>query len=309
MKQTGDLRLLRSFVKPSVVLGLILIGVFFSLACTRSDGGEDAEVVSGGAEILADTTFLADIVGNVAGDRLRAASLIPEGVDPHSFEPTPRDAERLAECRALVINVTGLVPSVDDLIAGTGDGERVLIVAAAGLSGLDDDPHCWLDPNLVMTYVQNIADGLAAIDAEGAEAYRANAATYTEELKGLDSWIVSEVDTIPTARRLLVTDHESLSRFAARYGFEVVGAVYPTTTGEVSPSARSLAQLIEAIRGSGAPAVFVEAGGSSDIAEQIAEATGAIVVTDLYTHSLGPEGSTYIDMMRWNVTKIVEALR
>jgi len=209
----------------------------------------------------------------------------------------------------LVINVTGLVPSVDDLIEGTSDGERVVIEAAVGVAGLDDDPHCWLDPNLVMTYVQNIADGLAAIDPAGAETYRANASTYTEKLKGLDSWIVSEVDTIPRAHRLLVTDHESLGRFAARYGFEVVGAVYPTTTGEGSPSARALTQLIEAIRASGAPAVFVETGGSSEVAEQIAEGTGAVVVTGLYTHSLGPEGPTYIDMMRWNVTKIVEALK
>lgn len=309
MKRKGDLRLLRSSVGASVVLGLILTGVLFSSGCTHSDEREDAEVSSVGAEILTDTTFMADIVGNIAGDRFRVASLIPEGVDPHSFEPTPRDVERLAECRALVINVTGLVPTVDDLIAETGEGERVVIVAAAGVAGLDDDPHCWLDPNLVLTYVQNIADGLAAIDTDGAETYRANAATYTQELRGLDSWIVSEVDTIPMARRLLVTDHESLGRFASRYGFEVVGAVYPTTTGEGSPSARALAQLIDAIRGSGAPAVFVETGSSSEIADQIAEATGAAVVTDLYTHSLGPRGPTYIEMMRWNVTKIVEALR
>ncbi len=296
-------------VRVPAGVALLLALLVCLVGCTTGEDAEAGLLSSGCADIVADTSFLADIVGNVAGSRLTVSSLIPQGADPHTFEPTPRDAGCIAECRAMVINVAGLAPAVDDLLEGVRGKERPVIEAAFGLPGLQDDPHCWLDPISVVTYVENIAAGLGALDPAGAETYAENAAVYAETLRGLDSWIRTQVDSIPPGQRLLVTDHESLGRFAERYGFELVGAVFPTTTGEGSPSARRIAELIDAILQSGAPAIFLESGGDSELAEQVGEATGATVVTDLYTHSLGPGASTYIEMMRWNVSKIVEALK
>jgi manganese/iron transport system substrate-binding protein len=277
--------------------------------CTHPDHGKTAEGASGTADVLADTSFLADIVQNVAGTRLTVWSLIPEGADPHSFEPTPMDARRVAECRAMVVNVPGLLPAVDALVAGIGGPDKLVIEAAAGIPGLDKDPHCWLDPMLVVIYAGNIAEGLAKVDPQGAGSYRSNAATYAESLRELDLWIKAQVQSIPKGRRLLVTNHESLGRFAARYGFEVVGSIFPTPTGEGSPSARRLSLLVADIRATGAPAIFVETGSSSGLAEQMGSEAGVKVVTDLYTHSLGKGASSYVEMMRWNVAKIVEALQ
>jgi ABC-type Zn uptake system ZnuABC Zn-binding protein ZnuA len=276
--------------------------------CGGSESGPTGET-AGQLQVLADTSFLADIVQNVAGDRLSVSALVPAGADPHSFEPTPQDAQRVAECEVMVINVAGLLPVVDELIAGAGASDLLVVEAAAGLPGPNKDPHYWLDPLDVITYVENIADGLTTIDPVGAAAYRANAATYAQALRELDAWISAQVETIPAARRLLVTNHESFGPFAARYGFEIVGTVFPTTTGEGSPSARQLTELVESIRGTGAPAIFLETGSNPDLAEQVAAEAGVKVVTDLYTHSLGEGASTYLEMMRWNVTKIVEALR
>jgi ABC-type Zn uptake system ZnuABC Zn-binding protein ZnuA len=261
------------------------------------------------SQILADTSFLADIAQNVAGDRLAASSLVPLGADPHSFEPTPQDAKRIAECRAVIINAKGLLPVVDELISGAGYAGLLVIEAAAGLPGVEEDPHCWLDPLAVITYAQNIADGLTLVDPGGATVYQANAATYAQSLRELDAWITAQVEIVPVERRLLVTNHESFGRFAARYGFDIVGTVFPTTSGEGSPSARQLAGLIASIRATRAPAIFLETGSNADLAEQVAAEAGVKVVTDLYTHSLGEGASTYLEMMRWNVTKIVEALR
>jgi ABC-type Zn uptake system ZnuABC Zn-binding protein ZnuA len=261
------------------------------------------------ALVLTDASFLADIVQNVAGDRLLAASIVPLGADPHSFEPTPQDAQRVSEARAVIINVKGLMPTIDGLLAGAMGQGTLLIEAASGLSGLDDDPHCWLDPLSVVTYAENIAEGLVLVDPGGEATYRANASTYAEALRELDSWIVTQVENIPRERRLLVTNHESLGRFATRYGFEIVGTIFPNSTGEGSPSARQLAELVGSIRATGAPALFLETGSNPDLAEQVAAETGVEVVTDLYTHSLGENAGTYLEMMRWNVTKIVEALR
>ena len=103
----------------------------------------------------------------------------------------------------------------------------------------------------------------------------------------MDSWIKAQVEQIPPERRLLVTNHESLGYFADRYGFEVVGTVFGSAGSQGAPSAQELAGLVETIRATGAPAIFLETGGNRDLVEQVARETGVTLVTDLYLHSVG----------------------
>ena len=118
--------------------------------------------------------------------------------------------------------------------------------------------------------------------------------------------------TVPEANRKLVMDHASHGYFADRYGFTIVGTVIPGVgTGE-TPTAKQLGDLTAAIRASGAKAIFVEAQENPKLAQQIAAETGIVVVDDLLDHSLTkPDGvaPTYIDMMKFDTRRIVEALR
>ena len=265
--------------------------------------------------ILAVESFLADIAQNVAGDRLTVETLIPLGVDPHAYQPTPRDAATVADCSVLILNGAGIEAFLDPLLVNAG-GQRRVITASAGLTPRPDaqgehpqgDPHFWLDPNNVVKYVENIRNGLTQADPEGASVYAANAAAYIEQLKALDLWIAQQAATVQPERRLLVTNHESLGYFADRYGFTVVGAVIPSVSTDASPTAQQMAALIEQIKATGAPAIFLETGANPQLAQQIAAETGVKVVADLYTHSLSaPDGPapTYIDMMKYNVSRIV----
>ena len=288
------------FALMLVVVGLAMLG------CGKTGDGVGGD---GAPVVVADTTFMADIVQNVAGESFRVVPLVPSGADPHSFEPTPQDAKSVAECEAVVINVTGLVPQLDDLISAVGDSGVTVIEAAAGLSGAPDDPHLWLDPIMVISYVATIAQGLAELDPAGADSYRSRAETYKTQLRELDSWIADEVSVLPSEQRLLVTNHKSLSYFAGRYGFRVVGALFPTVSGQGTPSAQEVVALVNDIKSSGAPAIFLETGSNTDLARQVARETGVAVVDDLYIASLGDEASTYIEMMRRNVTLIVDALK
>jgi ABC-type Zn uptake system ZnuABC Zn-binding protein ZnuA len=298
-------------------------------ACGEGEG--DAAT----ADVLVTTTYLEDIVGRVAGDRLTVLPLFPRGADPHSFQPTPGTARLIADSRIVVLDVFGLEPAVDELIESSRGEENATIEAAAGLpvrvaaegpgpgsegdSGSEEsdahsdegeiDPHFWLDPVNVVGYVENIKAGLSAVDPEEEATYEANAEAYIAELEALDEWIRGQVEALPPGKRLLVTNHESLGYFADRYGFQIVGSVFGAGGPEGAPSAQQLATLVEAISETGAPAIFVETGSSPELAEQVANETGVAVISDLHTHSVSDEAPTYIDMMRWNVTRIVEALR
>jgi len=167
----------------------------------------------------------------------------------------------------------------------------------------------WLDPTLVMSYVENVARRLAEIDPAGAPTYQATAEPYRGELQELDTWITEQGAATPAERRLLVTNHDSLDYFAARYGFTIVGSVFPTVSGQGAPSAQQVAALVKEIEATKAPAIFLETGGNVDLAAQIAREAGVEVVTDLYIASVGEDAPTYVEMMRRNVGIIVEALR
>ena len=169
----------------------------------------------------------------------------------------------------------------------------------------------WLDPNNIIIYVENIRDALTHFDPEGEADYKSNADAYIMELRNLDTWIIEQVAQIPADKRLLVTDHQAFGYFAEQYGFTVVGTLIESFSAVASPSAQQLAGLIDKIKSSGAPAIFLDEVENPAFAQQIASETGVIVVTDLHLESLtdGAPAGTYIDMMKYNVTKIVQSLQ
>jgi manganese/iron transport system substrate-binding protein len=184
--------------------------------------------------------------------------------------------------------------------------------AAGGHHHHEGDPHFWLDPLSVVHYVENIRDGLIAADPDGKDVYTRNAEDYIAQLQDLDQWIREQVSTIPEERRLIVTNHESFGYFADRYGFTIIGTIVPSVSTNASPSAQQLARLIDRIRQAKAIAIFLETGTNPQLAQQVSADTGIPVVMDLYTHSIsdpGGDAPTYIDMMKFDVRQIVNALK
>lgn len=278
--------------------------------------------------VLVVESFLTDITLNIAGDRIEVDTLIPFGVDPHTFQPAPRDVAKVSASSLVIMNGAGFETWMEEMLANAG-GERTVVEASAGLTsrtaqpgepehGEEDgdheevDPHFWLDPLNTIRYVENIRDALITFDPGGSETYTRNAAQYIDELNQLHAWIEAQVAAIPPDQRKIVTNHESFGYYADRYGFQIIGTVIPGVSSGASPSAQQLAALIDAVRSTGARAIFMETGANPQLAQQVAEETGVVVVTDLYTHSLTPAGGpapTYLEMMRYNTRTIVEALK
>jgi ABC-type Zn uptake system ZnuABC Zn-binding protein ZnuA len=306
--------------------------VLFLAACGAAPSSESAAGADS-LNVIASTSFLADIAQNVAGDRIKVASLLPIGADPHSYQAAPSDVAKIAESNVLILNGVEYEHFIETLLENAG-GERLVVEASAGLTprvmeehegeehaaeaGSGEvhdhgagDPHMWLDPNLVITYVENIRDGLSETDPGGSEVYKANADAYILQLKGLDTWIMEQVSTIPADRRLLVTNHEALGYFAERYGFEVTGSVIPSFSSNAAPSAQEMANLIDEIKRLNVPAIFLDTADNDTLARQIADETDVMIVDDLHLESLteGAPAATYMDMMKYNVLKIVEALK
>jgi ABC-type Zn uptake system ZnuABC Zn-binding protein ZnuA len=280
-----------------------------------------------GLNVVATNSLVGDVVQRVGGDRIRLKVLIPPGTDPHSYVPRPADSAAVYDAQVLFASGAGLETFLSRMLKNAGghaprielsdglalhpleahDGEAV--AAGHGPAG-EVDPHVWFDVLNVIRWTEEVEQTLSALDPAGAETYRTNAAAYIAELKALDAWVVAETGQVPAGRRKLVINHPVLGYFAARYGFEQLGAVYPLSPS-AEPSAADVAALEEAIRQFGVPAVFAENTVSSKLAEQVSKDTGVKLVR-LYTDSLGGPGSgasTYLDMMRYDVSSIVAALK
>jgi manganese/iron transport system substrate-binding protein len=277
--------------------------------------------------VVTSTTVLADLVRQVGGDRVSVHSVIPMGRDPHTFDPAPSDAARLAGADLLVINGLGLDDRLEDLAFETAPGVPLVAVAEELEDvdylegGHDDDedeengdddhavnPHLWLDVSIARRYVDRIAATLTANDPAHRAAYQANAADYDETLADLDDWIRLQVEAIPEENRRVVSFHDAFPYFARAYDIEIVGVVVESPGQE--PSAGELAQLITAVRETGVRAILTEVQFSDRLAQVIADEADVAVIDELYTDSLGdPPLDTYEAAMRWNAERIVEGLR
>ena len=173
------------------------------------------------------------------------------------------------------------------------------------------DPHFWGDPHNVEIWAQNIADAFTVVDPANAETYQANASAYIEQLEALDAELEALFATLPESERLIVTNHNFLSYFVTRYGFEVVGTVIPSVSSLAEPSPQDVADLIGVIEQEGVSAIFAEVSDTSALAQVVARDAGDVTVATLYSESLsasdGP-APTYLDYMRANAQTIVDAL-
>ena len=298
---------------------LLLVASVALGACGASPTGTDpARSGSDGMVVVATTTVLADLVRNVAGDAVAVSSLVPKGGEVHTFDPAPSDLRRVAAATLIVGNGLGLDEWLTDLATRAGAAAPVVhlgedlagVTYFAGDAGDDEravNPHLWLDVAIAQRYVARIAEALAAADPAAAAGYAQRAAAYSARLAALDASIRTRFAAVPAAQRRIVSFHDAFPYFAAMYGLEIVGVVVAAPGQD--PSAGEVAALIEAIRASGARAILAEVQFNDRLARQIASETGAAVVADLYTDSLGDAPlDSYEAILTWDADRILEAL-
>jgi ABC-type Zn uptake system ZnuABC Zn-binding protein ZnuA len=175
------------------------------------------------------------------------------------------------------------------------------------------NPHIWTDPALAVRMVETIAAGLTEVPGIDAPSVEANEQAYVAKLDALDAWIRENVDTVPVADRLLVTNHDAFTYFIDAYDLTFVGSVIPSFDDNAEPSAAEMDDLVAKISATGVKAVFSEASISPKTAETIAAEAGVTVYSGpdaLYGDALGAEGTdgaTYLTSQEHNARLILES--
>ena len=302
-----------------VMIAFVLAIVLLSAGAATAAGSEDGAPASR-PSIVVTTEVLGSVVTDVVGDVAEVRTLMSGGADPHSWQPSARDSEAIFGADLIVANgldleeglVSVLEQAETDGVPVFHAAEHVDLRASAGRDDdpehhADDghaakDPHFWLDPLAMRDVVLALDAVMAGTGIELGDA----AALEAGELEALDAELREQLAAIPEGQRQLVTGHGALGYFADAYDFEIVGTVVPGLSSSDEPSARDIADLVQAIREAGATAVFSDVGTPQAVAEAVADETGARIV-ELEVAQL-PEGGSYRDLMRDLATTVADAL-
>jgi ABC-type Zn uptake system ZnuABC Zn-binding protein ZnuA len=300
------------------MLRKLLLALLVTALLSACQGASTQQSPGDRLRVVATYSVLGDLTQHVGGDKIALRTLVGPDGDAHTFEPSPA-AAALADAQLVFENGLEFETWLDKLYeASRSTAPRVVVTEGIAPRTLiedgreEPDPHVWHDVTLAMQMTRNVRDALSTADPANAATYSANAEAYLSDLQALDLWAVMQVQTIPNNRRKLVTSHDALGYFAARYGFQIVGAALPSFSTEVAePSAAELAKLASGIRAVGVPAIFAENVHNPQLVERLATEAGVVVAPPLYTDALGKpgsEGDTYVKMVRWNVSTIAGAL-
>lgn len=280
-------------------------------------GAPKAEKPDGGKlPVVASFYAMKEITQAIGGDKVDVRTLIPEGTEPHEFQPTTRSMKDLSRARVLVIQGLGMEPWAEEMVKAAGNKDLVQVVAAWQVQPIQNkekeeirehgqyDPHAWLSPSCAQLEARAIADGLAKADPANRGYYEANADKFIARLQTLEDKYKEKFRQVH--RKDFVTGHAAFAYVCRDFGLEQSSVEGVFASGE--PNARQLAALVEFCRERGVKTIFTEAAVSPKTSQSLAREVGAKVVP---IHTLeGSEGEgDYLQQMEENLERIYESLK
>lgn len=266
---------------------------------------------NGGSGISVVTTFstLNSFVQAVGGSHVHVTNLVPIGVSPEDYQPTPQDIALLSDAQVLVENGAGIEAWLQHTIDNVKNPKLKIVVMTNGLPIKGKNPHLWMDPVLAKRYVAAVQVALSAVDPAHRADYARNAAAYDRKLDALRVAIAKQIATIPKDRRTMIVFHNAWQYYNDRFGIRTVGVI-ELSPGQ-DPNPQYLGRLIDLAKSNHVRAVFAEPEYSPKLVNALAASAHIKTEENLYDDSIGqdPRVHDYISMLKYDTNVIVKALR
>lgn len=292
--------------------------VFVAAVCLAFLAGSGApSLASEPLHVVVTIPVLKDFAERIGGPHVRAVSLLSGQENEHTYSPRPSDLVAVRKADVFIEVGMGLEVWVNALVKNAGNVGVLVVTTSEGVTRIADqaaepdahghaggNPHIWLDPENAKLMVGRIAEAFATSDPAHAAEYRGNQERYVRQLDALASELSERLRHV-TDRRIVV-HHPAWPYFAGRFGFDVVGTIIAQSGAE--PSARHVQTLIDKIRRERVRVIVSEPQLNQKLPQMLAGETGAHVVVLTAMPGGVPGTGTYLDMLRYNVTKLAEAL-
>ena len=308
------------------IIAIVIVIPLASFAVTQpSFNSEISTTKNSKLQVITSATFLYEFSQNIGKEMIDVTLLVPMGADPHDWEPTIRDREKLQKADVIIVNGIGYEHWLDSF--DSNDNQGILVNTSNGISTLDSekhndhtkeddhdgheedkhnhgdlDPHIWLNPVYAQLQVKNIANALSNSDPTNKNYYQSNAAIYNKELDLLDSKIRTELSGCKTD---FITFHNAFSYFSEEYGLTQHTIISSNDShGEVTP--QTLENIISLARELNIKVIFAEESTSTKTSQVIADEIGGKVLVLSPLEIVSDE--TYVEKMTQNLNNLKDAL-
>ncbi|MDG1975835.1 MAG: zinc ABC transporter substrate-binding protein [Akkermansiaceae bacterium] len=295
--------------KLFLLISLLLFG-----ACSNK---EEAAKTDG--TVVTTIGMIADVSRQIAGDNQEIINLIGEGIDPHMYQPSKSEIDKIQKAGLVLYNGLFLEGKMGTILKSRADQGNPVSAVAEGIDiqvigSSVPDPHLWMDVSIWSKVAKNIGDELATFDSKNADEYQKRREEYQKNLNDLHTYALMVFPTIPEKQRVLVTAHDAFSYLGRAYGIEVRGIQGISTESEAGT--KDINDLVTYLVDNKIPAIFVESSVSEKSVKTVIEGAAEKGHTvkiggELFSDAMGPAGTyqgTYIGMMDHNITTIVNAL-
>ncbi|MBE9887795.1 metal ABC transporter substrate-binding protein [Enterococcus durans] len=272
--------------------------------------------------VVATNSILADMAKEVGKEHVIVHSIVPVGTDPHEYEVLPEDIKKASDADVILYNGLNLETGNGWFMnlmetAKKEEGKDYFAVSkkvtplylAKGATKTQADPHAWLDLSNGMKYVEEITRILSEKDEDNQKEYEKNSKAYIEQLKKLDQQAKDSLGSIEEDKRLLVTSEGAFKYFSKAY--DVPAAYIWEINTESQGTPEQMKTIVNQVRDSNVPVLFVETSVDPRSMERVAKETGLTIYDKLYTDSIdkkGEKGDSYYKMMQWNIQTIHDGL-
>jgi manganese/iron transport system substrate-binding protein len=270
-------------------------------------------------QVLVTNSVLCDLTSQIAASTIDLVCLLTPGSDPHLYKITPQARKSIDRAKLLMYGGYNLEPELIRAIEATSNSAPKVAVYEAAVPQPQQfeedgqsttDPHVWHNAKNGVKIAAVIQANLEKLIPAQTATYRKNTQKLTLEITQIDTWIKSQINTIPRDRKILVTTHDALDYYAKAYGISL--ATLQGVSTEEKPNAARVKELVEKIKTTKAPTIFAELSVDSRLIKTVAsEATVQISNQEIYADGLGEansSGGTYQKMLVSNTRSIVTGL-
>ena len=299
--------------KKAAILAISVVIPLTAFSLWLSEQNKAESLPQGGHKILVTFYPLYQFTKAIGKDKINVSIIIPPGIEPHDWEPTIQDIQKMKNADIIVINGAGLEPWIakissinsNIMIIDTSNGIPLLEKDKQGLHKIiEEDPHIWLDPVLAKNQVQNIADGLIKLDPQNTNYYQQNANDYKIKLDVLDSKIKTDLSVCD--KKDFLAFHDAFSYFSKEYGLHqhtIIVGLDP----ESEPTAPALQQITKDAQNLRLNVIFTEEAVNTRVSQVIADEIHGKVLT-LSPLEVTDKNMDYIVKMEENLSNLKEAL-
>lgn len=302
-------------IKKFISIALFFAIVFISSSCSNRAGSvEDSSTVSNTEEnnkisVVVSFNPLKEFAEAVGKDKISVKVMVPEGTEPHDFEPKPRDMESLSKAKVFIYNGLGMEPWLEDTLTSVKNDSLEIVEASKGanlikISNGEYDPHIWLSLKEAKNSAKNIRDALSKVDSANKDFYEKNYNEFATELDSLYKEYSKKFEGV--SNKNFVTGHAAFAYLCKDFDLQQKSVEDVFSEGEPTP--KKMMDLVDYSKANNIKVIFMEELASPKVSEILAKEVGASL-EKIYTIESKEDNKNYLECMKDNLDKIYNSLK